>query len=98
MTNTSYIWGYYHTITNHTIYVCRGTTSAVYFIYKSRTNKTGSISRDTRRVSLLHGQSYIEAQYFAKKIIVILAVQSRLRLYVENGLQPILLCQKSNIR
>ncbi len=24
MTNTSYIWGYYHTITNHTIYICRG--------------------------------------------------------------------------
>ncbi len=47
MTNTSYIWGYYHTITNHTIYMCRGTTSTVYFICKSRTNKTGSISRDS---------------------------------------------------
>ncbi len=35
MTNTSYIWGYYHTTTNHTIYVCRGTTSTVYFISKS---------------------------------------------------------------
>ncbi len=32
MTNNSYIWGYYHTITNHTIYVRRGTTSTVYFI------------------------------------------------------------------
>ncbi len=48
MINTSYIWGYYHTITNHTTYVRRGTTSTVYFICKSRTNKTGSISRDTR--------------------------------------------------
>ncbi len=47
MTNTFYIWGYYHMITNHTIYVHRGTTSTVYFICKSRTNKTGSISRDT---------------------------------------------------
>ncbi len=44
MTNTSY----YHTITNHTIYVLRGTTFTVYFICKSRTNKTGSISKDTR--------------------------------------------------
>ncbi len=49
MINISYIWGYCHTITNHTIYVRRGTTSTVYFIFKSRTNKTGSISRDTRR-------------------------------------------------
>ncbi len=48
MTNTSYNWGYYHTIANYTIYVRRGTTSTVYFICKSRTNKTGSISRDTR--------------------------------------------------
>ncbi len=48
MTYTSYIWGYYNMITNHTIYVRRGTTSIVYFICKSRTNKTGSISRDTR--------------------------------------------------
>ncbi len=48
MTNTSYIWGYYHMITNNTIYICRGMTSTVYFICKSRTNKTGSISRDTR--------------------------------------------------
>ncbi len=47
MTNTSYIWGCYHTITNHTIYLCRGTTSTVYFICKSRTSKTESISRDT---------------------------------------------------
>ncbi len=48
MTNTSYICGYYHMITNHTIYVRRGTTSTVYFIFKSRTNKTGLISRDAR--------------------------------------------------
>ncbi len=48
MTNTSYIWGYYSTITNHTIYIRRGTTSTVYFICKSRTNNTESISRDTR--------------------------------------------------
>ncbi len=48
MTNISYIWGYYHMITNHTIYIHRETTSTVYFICKSRTNKTGSISRDTR--------------------------------------------------
>ncbi len=41
MTNTSYIWGCYHTITNHTIYVHSGTTSTVYFICKSRTNKQG---------------------------------------------------------
>ncbi len=34
MTNTSYISGYYHTITNHTTYVHRGTTSTVYFICK----------------------------------------------------------------
>ncbi len=40
MTKTSYIWGYYHMITNHTIYVRRGTTSTVYFICKCRTNKT----------------------------------------------------------
>ncbi len=39
-TNTSYIWGYYHTTTNYTIYVCRGTTATVYFICKSRTKKT----------------------------------------------------------
>ncbi len=31
MTNTSYIWGYFHTITNHTTYVHRGTTSTVFF-------------------------------------------------------------------
>ncbi len=37
-TNTSYTWGCYHTITNHTIYVCRGTTPTVYFKCKSRTN------------------------------------------------------------
>ncbi len=30
MTNTSYIRGYYHTITNHTLYVHRGTSSTVY--------------------------------------------------------------------
>ncbi len=29
--NTSYIWGCYHTITNHAKYVCRGTTPTVYF-------------------------------------------------------------------
>ncbi len=40
--------GCYDMITNHTIYVHRRTTSNVYFICKSRTNKTGSISRDTR--------------------------------------------------
>ncbi len=48
MTNTSYIWDCYHTITNHTIYVRRETNSTVYFIYKPRTNKTGSISINTR--------------------------------------------------
>ncbi len=46
MTNNSYIWGYFHTITNHTIYICRGTTSTVYFIGKSKLYKTGLISRD----------------------------------------------------
>ncbi len=35
MTNTSYIWGCYHTITNHAIYIHRGTTSTIYFICKS---------------------------------------------------------------
>ncbi len=33
-------------ITNHAIYKCRGTTSTVSFICKSRTNKTGSTSID----------------------------------------------------
>ncbi len=47
--NTSYIWGCYHMITHPTIYIRRGTTSTVYFMYKSRTNKTGSTSGDTRR-------------------------------------------------
>ncbi len=35
-------------ITNHAIYVHRGTTSTVYFICKSRTNKAGLTSEDTR--------------------------------------------------
>ncbi len=33
---TSCTWGYIHTEVNHTIYVQRGTTSTVYFMYKSR--------------------------------------------------------------
>ncbi len=33
---TSYKWGYIYTEVNHTIYVWRGTISAVYFMYKSR--------------------------------------------------------------
>ncbi len=44
--NTSYIWGCYHIITNHTIYVHIGTTSTVYFICKFR-KKTGSTPGDT---------------------------------------------------
>ncbi len=47
-TNTYYTWSCYHLITNHTIYVHRRTTSTVYFICKSRTNKTGFTSVDTR--------------------------------------------------
>ncbi len=47
-TNTSYTWGCYHMITNHTIYIHRGTTSTVYFICKSRRNKTELTSVDTR--------------------------------------------------
>ncbi len=35
--NTSYIWGCYHTITNHAIYVHKGTASTIYYICKSRT-------------------------------------------------------------
>ncbi len=31
-TNTSYTWGCYHVITNHTTYIFRGTTSTVYFV------------------------------------------------------------------
>ncbi len=46
--NTSYIWGCYHTITTHAIHVHRGTTSTVYFICKSKTNKTGLTLVDTR--------------------------------------------------
>ncbi len=42
-TNTSYIWDYSHMITDHKIYICRRTTSTVYFLI-SRINKTGSTS------------------------------------------------------
>ncbi len=44
-----YIWGCYHTIKSHILYIRKGTTSTVYFICKCRTNTTGSILRDTRR-------------------------------------------------
>ncbi len=43
MTKTFYILGYYHTITNHTIYICRRTTSTVYFICNSRMECTWEI-------------------------------------------------------
>ncbi len=46
--NTSYIWDCYQIITNHKIYVCRGITSTVYFICKSRPNKAGLTLGDTR--------------------------------------------------
>ncbi len=52
MTNSSYIWGCYHTITNHTIYIHRGTTSTVYFICKPRTNKTGQVGLEIEWVPL----------------------------------------------
>ncbi len=41
MTTRLTYMGCYHTITNHTMYVHRGTTSTVYFISKSKTNKIG---------------------------------------------------------
>ncbi len=37
--NIYYIWSCNHMITNHAIYVHRGTTSTVYLIYKSRINE-----------------------------------------------------------
>ncbi len=49
-TNTSYIWGCIHTITNYTIYMYLGTISTVYFKCKFRTTSlTSEYTRTSRR-------------------------------------------------
>ncbi len=42
---TSCTWGYISTEVNHTIYICRGITSAVYFKHKSKTFNIESVNK-----------------------------------------------------
>ncbi len=56
MTNTSYIWGCYHTITNHTIYLHRGTTSTVYITYASPEHTQQDRYQETQEAAGDNGQ------------------------------------------
>ncbi len=51
---TSCIWGYIYTKVIHTIYIWRGTTSAIYFMYNSRSFKAQSVNNSEKAKIHIH--------------------------------------------